>query len=69
MADRLTQLQDAVNSVRNFTPLGSFFLFPEVKRGRKRGSVDETRKWGADKNRASAKSGRGGDGVAASWVV
>ncbi|MBW04766.1 Mediator of RNA polymerase II transcription subunit 21, partial [Eschrichtius robustus] len=39
MADRLTQLQDAVNSVSNCTRLISVVFFPEGKQGRKRDSL------------------------------
>lgn len=37
MADRLTQLQDAVNSVSNLGLLVSVFSFPKVKQESKRG--------------------------------
>lgn len=56
MADRLTQLQDAVNSVSNCTRLISVVFLPERKHGRERGVRDETRKREVDRGWASATS-------------
>lgn len=47
MADRLTQLQDAVNSVSNCTRLISVVFFPEGKQGRKRQQARQRAKLGS----------------------
>lgn len=72
MADRLTQLQDAVNSVSNFALLVSVFPFPEIKQEKKRdpretpASGERTEAGLRQKALAAAAAAGGG---AASWEV
>lgn len=68
MADRLTQLQDAVNSVSDFALLVSVFPFLKVKRGQRApGKTHESgERTGAGLPQKALAAAGGG---AASWEV